>query len=238
MAGFSLLPDDVEELRRCSPGECKVKLSAEAMTTLRASVDGRRGGDAVANELFRADLAAYVDAYRSKGDSALIVYADRSDHASAAQVFTAMLARWPYVYQYTPSLELYLRNYPHDRPAGVREAVVWTEDELPGLRPTLTVSHRMIYSPPEVPGATVIASKLLYANHYLDGGLDVTALVEQDARIFLVHSTHLHLDNLPSGPLNVRGRVTDGVRDWLAAGLRATKARLEQVYAPLARPLP
>lgn len=73
-----------------------------------------------------------------------------------------------------------------------------------------------------MPGCTLIAAKLLYADHYLDGALDLTAVVDQagdqaagPAGLYLVLLRRLHFDDLPSGGLmNVRGRVrlTSGAR--------------------------
>jgi hypothetical protein len=148
------------------------------------------------------------------------------------------------MYEYAPSLERYLKNYPDDRPAHVRETLFWSEDDLPGLKPTLSITHEMVYAPPELPGSTLIVSKQLYADHYLDGALDVTAVVDQAggqranaAGIALVILRRWHFDDLPSGGLmNVRGRVTGKLRDQTIALLRGTKTKSEEAYAALRTP--
>ncbi|HUK61742.1 MAG TPA: hypothetical protein VLV15_00370, partial [Dongiaceae bacterium] len=115
----------------------------------------------------------------------------------------------------------------------------WAEDELSGVKPTITITHEVVYSPPELPGVTLIAEKLIYAAHYLDGALTLTAVVDQAATapgpppgIYLVQLRRLHFDDLPSGgPLNVRARV---IRELLARTttlLRDTRTRSEQAYA-------
>ena len=237
VAALVLPHDDVADLAHCRPGECKLKLSAEAMAQVRASVDlASPTADSLVSAYFRARLLDYVTAYRARGDSALLVYEDEQTRTAAAQVFQAMLATSPYMYQYAPSLERYLEHYPADRPAGVSEVMFWADDDLPGLRSTITLTHVVVYAPPELPGSTLIASKLLYADHYLDGALELTAVVDRTdgggTGIYLVLLRRLHFDNLPSGGvMNVRGRVTGKVRERTATFLRDAKTQSERAYA-------
>jgi hypothetical protein len=236
VAALAVPHDDVQDLAQCRAGSCKLKLSAEAIAYLRANVDlASPAADSVVSAYFRGRMIEYVTNYRARGNSALIVYSDIE--SSAAGVFQAMLSRSPYMYQYAPSLERYLKNYPGDRPTDVSEALFWSEDDLPGLKPTVTITHQVVYAPPELPGATLIASKLLYADHYFDGALDLTAVVDQAgdqavAGIYVVLLRRLHFDDLPSGGLiNVRGKVIGKLREGTAAVLRDAKARSEEVYA-------
>jgi hypothetical protein len=240
VAALSFPHDDVGDLAHCRPRACKLKLSAEAIAYLRQNVDlAAPTADSVVSAYFRGRMIEYVTAYRARGDSALVVYDDEESRAAAAQVFQAMLSRSPYMYQYAPSLERYLEHYPGDRPADVSEIVFWAEDDLPGLKPTITITHEVVYAPPELPGCTLIAAKLLYADHYLDGALDLTAVVDQagdpaagPAGLYLVLLRRLHFDDLPSGgPMNVRGRVIGKLRDRTAAWLRDAKTASEHAYA-------
>jgi hypothetical protein len=96
----------------------------------------------------------------------------------------------------------------------------------------------VVYAPPELPASTLIASKQLYASHYLDGGLVLADVVEAaDAAgaapaIYVVVLSRLHFDNLPSGGLiNIRHRVSGQLKDRIAASLRVAKASSEQAYA-------
>lgn len=237
MVGLSLPHDDVQDLAHCRAGACKVKLSAEAIGQLRTSIDlGSPSADSAASAFFRRRMMDYVTAYRARGNRALIVYADEDSVTAAERVFAGILSRSPYMYQYAPSLERYLENYPGDRPADVSEALFWSEDDLPGLKATITLTHVVVYDPPELPGSTLIASKLLYADHYLDGALDLTAVVDQagnqEAGIYLVVLHRLHFDELPSGGLiDIRGKVIGKLRDRTTTWLRDTKTRSEQAFA-------
>ncbi|HUL03713.1 MAG TPA: hypothetical protein VLV16_10840 [Gemmatimonadales bacterium] len=237
VAALSLPHDDVEDLAQCRPGSCKVKLSAAAMTQVLSGIDpASPSADSVANAFFRGRMIQYVTDYRTRGNRALVVYADKQGSV-ASEVFEAMLSRSPYMYQYAPSLERYLENYPKDRPADVAEALFWAEDDLPSLKPTVTITHEVVYAPPELPGCTLIVSKLLYADHYLDGGLTVIAVVDHAGDqaapgIYLVLLRRLHFDNLPSGGvMNVRGKAIGKLREQTAAVLRDAKTRSEETYA-------
>ena len=233
VAGLVLPHNDVQDLAQCRTGSCHVKLSAQAIMDLRAHVDlNAPTVDSAVSAYFRARLLEYVAGYRAHGDSALAIYDDQESRTAAAQVFEGVLSRSPYMYQYAPSLERYLEDYPSDRPAGISEALFWADDDLPGLRQTITLTHVVVYAPPELPDATLIAAKLLYADHYLDGALDLTAVVDQGAGIYLVLLRRLHFDNLPSGGvMNVRGRVIGKLRERTAAFLRDAKTQSERAYA-------
>jgi hypothetical protein len=236
---FALPHDDLQDLAKCQPRSCKLKLPAEAITRLRATLTPPTpSADSVVNAYFRTHMADYVTGYRARGNAALLEYGDQKSADSAAMVFTALLSRSPYMYQYAPSLQRYLVNYPTDRPAHTREAIYWSEDDLPGLKPTLTISHEVVYAPSELPGSTLIATKLLYADHYLDGALGLTAVVDgtkggeaNGSGIYLVVLRRLHFDDLPSGGIvNVRGKVIGKLRDQMTASLRNTKSKMEQSY--------
>ena len=238
VGAFSLPHADVKDLASCRPGACRLKLSAEAIAHVRAVIDlTSPSADSVASAYFRGRITDYVTAYRAQGDSALIVYDDSPSQAAAARIFDGMLSHSPYLYQYAPSLEKYLKDYPRDRPPGVVEALFWSEDDLPGLKPTLTITHEAVYAPPELPGTTLIALKLLYADHFLDGAFDLRTVADQvetgtgdPAGIYLVVLRRLHFDDL-SGPFNVRGRVIGELRNRMQTFLRDAKTSSEQAYA-------
>jgi hypothetical protein len=236
VAALTLPHDDVKDLARCRPGSCNLKLSADAMARLQGTIDPASPvADSIAAAFFREHMIAYVTGYRARGDSALLVYSDQPSTTAVAQVFGAILSRSPYVYQYAPTLEQYLKSYPRDRPADLSEALFWAEDDLPSLKATITVAHIVVYAPPELPGTTLIVAKQLYADHYLDGALELTALVDQapgSPGIYNVLLRRVHFDNLPSGgPINVRGKVIGKLRGRAATDLRDAKTQSEQAFA-------
>ncbi len=239
VAALSASHDDVQDLAHCRPGACKLKFSAQTIARLRAIIDSApNAADSVVSAYLRTRAIDYVTGYRARGNATLVVYADEDSVTAAAQVFAGMLSRSPYLYQYAPSLELYLKNYPQDRPADLSEVLFWSRDDLAGLQQTITLTHEIVYAPPELQGCTLLVAKQLYADHYLDGAIDVTAIVDQaggQASVYLVYLRRLHFDELPSGGLlNVRGKVIGKVRDATRADLQNAKTTNERAYAAAA----
>jgi hypothetical protein len=80
---------------------------------------------------------------------------------------------------------------------------------------------------------------MLYAAHFLDGALDLDAVVDEAASsgttptaLYLVRFRRLHFDDLPSGGLlNVRGKAISKLRERTTTGLRDARAAAERAYA-------
>ncbi|HKE88763.1 MAG TPA: hypothetical protein VKB45_00415 [Gemmatimonadales bacterium] len=240
VAALTVPHDDVQDLAKCRPGACKLKFSGKTIIRLRAMIDSApNAADSVVSAYLRQRAIDYISGYRARGNAALVVYGDEDSATAAAQVFTAMVSRSAYMYQYAPSLEQYLNSYPQNRPADLSEVLFWSEDDLPGLKQTITLAHAVVYAPPELPGCTLLVTKQLYADHYLDGAIGVTAIVEQGegARpgqpgVYLAYLRRLHFDKLPSGGLmDVRGKVIGKVRAATRTDLLNAKTTNERAYA-------
>jgi hypothetical protein len=174
------------------------------------------------NAYARRRLVEYVTDYRQRGDSAMAVYDDRGNmNMRSSEAFAAQFAESPYIYQTVPSLQSYFSGYPHGAlPPGAVEVLYWSEDVMPRLRPILSVTHLLVYTPPELPAMTLAAAKQIYANHYFEAAVDLTAVVDRTPGIYLVVLRRYRFDNLPGGILNIRGRAIGALRDQLALDLR------------------
>lgn len=110
------------------------------------------------------------------------------------------------------------------------------------MKPVLKIAHQVVYSPAELPGGTLVASKLIYANHYFEAGLETLVAMDrpgapEEAGITLMLMRRYRFDQLPGGLLNIRGRVSNAVRDLAQADLTRLKAEYEQAWrASAARP--
>jgi len=238
LAGLSLSRNEMEDLSRCRPGACKLKLPGTLMGEARALIDssGASRDSAVRAYLVRRVLN-YVAAYRERGNDALVVYNDRKEATEAARVWDGLLSTSPYIYRAVPGLDRYLRNYPRDRPPGARDMIFWTDDAVPGAATLMTITHQVVYDPPELPGTTVIAAKQLFCDHYLDGGLDLMGVEDvenHDAKtrgVYVLLIRRLHFDDLPSGGLiNIRGKVVSRFRDLTLTFLKYSKASSERAF--------
>jgi len=221
-----VIPDrDVAEMKDCKPGNCVVKLPATDMRHIHDEMNWSASPaelQAQLNAYARRRLVEYVTDYRARGDSAMAIYDDRGNvNVHASEAFAAQLAESHYVFQTVPSLQQYLTNYPHASLPGAAEVVFWSEDVMPRLRPILSVTHQVVYTPPELPGMTLVTAKQIYANHYFEAAVDLTAAVERaPSSIYLVVLRRYRFDNLPGGILNIRGRAINALRDQLVADLK------------------
>ncbi len=226
VAAVAINSRDVAEMKDCKPGDCVVKLPASDMRRIHDQTNWSASPaelQAQLNTYARRRLIEYVNDYRARGDSAMAIYDDRGNvNVHASEAFAAQLAESHYVYQTVPSLQQYLMNYPRSPlPAGAAEVVFWSEDVMPRLRPILSVTHQVVYTPPELPGMTLVAAKQIYADHYFEAAVDLTAAVERaPTSMYLVVLRRYRFDNLPGGILNIRGRAINALRDQLTADLK------------------
>ena len=234
VADATVPPQDFNDIKKCKPGDCKFKLPAADMQRLHSEIDwsAADGGGTQLNAYLRRRLMEYVTDYRNRGDSAMVVYDDVGGvHASDA--FAALLAQSPYVYQDIPSLQQYLTTYPHAELEGAREVLFWADDSPSGLQQILSVTHEVVFAPPEFTDMTVVASKQIYADHYFEGVFDLTGIVDRAREgakpgIYLVLLRRFRFDDLPSGILNIRGKVVGKLRDQLRADLKLQKTTSEK----------
>jgi hypothetical protein len=236
VAAVTINSRDVADMKDCRPGDCVVKLPATDMQRIHEGTNW--SADDVQAQLgayARRRLVEYVTDYRTRGDSAMAIYDDRGNrNVHASQVFAGMLAESPYVYQNVPSLGRYLASYPRDTLAGAAEVVFWSEDVMPRLRPILSVTHQIVYTPPELPSVTLVAAKQIYANHYFEAAVDLTCIVDRAgpggrSGSYLLVFRRYRFDNMPSGGLlNIRGRAVGALRDQLLADLKRQKATAQR----------
>jgi hypothetical protein len=113
--------------------------------------------------------------------------------------------------------------------AGAAEVLFWSEDVMPRLRPILSVTHQIVYTPPELPGVTLVAAKQIYANHYFEAAVELTCIVDRQGGSYVLVFRRFRFDNMPSGGLlNIRGRAVGALRDQLLADLNRQKATAER----------
>ena len=225
VAAVTINSRDVSDMKNCRPGDCVAKLPATDMQRIHEQMNWSAPSAELQGQLgayARRRLVEYVTDYRTRGDSAMALYDDRGNlTVRSSEAFAAQLAESPYVYQTVPSLQTYLGSYPHGAlPAGAAEIIYWSEDVLPRLRPILSVTHLVVYTPAELPGMTLAAAKQIYADHYFETAVDLTAVVDRNPGTYLVVLRRYRFDNLPGGILNIRGRAIGALRDQLTNDLR------------------
>ena len=232
--GMTVARDDAKDLRHCRPGDCTTKLPAPEMQRVQNEVNwSAPDAQARVTALARRRMVQYVEEYRERGNASMPVYDDRPS-VRASDAFSAVLAQSSSLNQVAPALAGYLNTFPSGRPAGVADVLYWSEDAVSRLRPIFSITHAVVYTPPELAGTTVVASKQIYANHYFEAALEVISVIDRDASgepasTYLVVERRYRFDNLPKGGiLNIRGRAVNGLRDQLLDDLRRERGIAER----------
>jgi len=87
-----------------------------------------------------------------------------------------------------------------------------------------------VYDPPELPGATLVAAKQIYADHYFEAAFELLTIINRvtasGARgSYLVLLRRFRFDDMPSGGIiNIRGKVVGKLRDQARADLERERA--------------
>jgi len=183
LAGFTLEADDIKRLRQCRAGRCAMQLPAEAMRELQGAVDwSAADAGAQANDAVRRMALALVRRYQEGGNSALGTYADKGRPFQVAEQFALLLSRSEPLPLSRPELNRYLLDYPGATLTNVKSLFYWEKVDF-GLKPTFRLNHAIAYEYSEPRGAArVVAVKQLYASHYFQVALDLSACVTDGGR--------------------------------------------------------
>jgi hypothetical protein len=170
---------DLEDLKECVVADCKLKLSAMMIERLQKEVDwGAPGYRVQAAQLLKLMLIDYVRDYLARGDVALIEYSDKREKVSLAEEQRALMTASGYVGNLLPYFSPRLEGAAKSEiSAVVDNAIVWSKVKF-GLKPVIAINHIVIYQREQKIGQQIIvASKQIYANHYFDSSLAITAFV-------------------------------------------------------------
>ena len=225
---------DFDALKNCKIGNCDVKLSAEAIGRLQREIDWK-APDAFdrVNDLARASLLEYVKRYLAGGNTALSIYNDKKEPMRIAEQFEEILKASPYVYDYDPEFYEYLRAYPAKHLDNVDDFIYWSKEKF-GLKPVISVTHVTIYREPNA-GRTLISSKQIYASHYFEASLGLTAVIATSQigapSFYLLYLNRSRSDALHGGFSGLaRGQVKSRARSGMQKNIENIKLSIESLY--------
>jgi len=163
-------------LKSCRPGKCGVQLPAEAMHELQATLDWSEPDVAVqVNSRVRNMAFEVLRQYQEDGNSVVGSYRDTDRPFDVGAQLHSLLGRSAALPAYLPELDRYLLDYPKVTLANVESQFYWERINF-GLKPTLRLNHAIAYRSAGPKGAAqVVAVKQLYASHYFQLALDLTA---------------------------------------------------------------
>jgi hypothetical protein len=229
---LTLEDGDFDAARKCKAGDCDLKLSRSALDRVQKEMDWKApDARARATQLMKQMLVEYVSAYLRGGTTEMATYVDNASPLETSAEFRKVMAASPYLVQYAPALQRYLEEYPKGQLAGAEDLFYWTKDKF-GPKPTIAIYHLTIWRDPADPTRAAVASKQIYASHYFQAGLDLTALVDAPAPpggFYLVDLYRARIDP-PTGMLSgvLLGKIRGGIEQGVAEGLRTAKQRTEQ----------
>src|SRR5688500_8128072 len=186
---------DIEDLKECVVGDCPVKLSAPMIERFQKEINWQSSDyQENATNLFKQMLLEYVRDYRARGEAALIEYNDKRDGIRLAAEQRAL-----------SSASSYINDVLADRQSDLRlveDALVWSKIKF-GLKPVIAINHVTIYKRDgDVGPQVLVASKQIYANHYFNAFLALTAFVNvagASEGAYLVYENRSRADGL-TGP--------------------------------------
>jgi hypothetical protein len=192
LQNLTLEAKDIEDLKACAVGECQIKLSAAMIERFAKEVNWQAPDYAQqATQLFRTMLFEYVTDYRARGDAALIHYGDKSTEVRLGEEHNALTAASVYLNDVFSAAGSGSELQP------VEELIVWSKIKF-GLKPVIAINHVTIYKRERELGPQVLAvSKQLYANHYFNASLALTAFVTLPGPTsYLVYENRSRADGL------------------------------------------
>jgi hypothetical protein len=166
-------------------------------------------------------IVEYVTAYLQRGDTALIEYADQSPTVRLAREQESLLTNLPYINDAAPEFVRYLKALPQSS-VPVERSLGWAKINF-GLKPVVVITDTVTYRS-EVGGIrrVLVLSKQIYAHHYFDASLSLTAAIGDHTR---TNSKLIYVNHSRSGALAgsftkikhqvVEGRATEDLKNLL-----------------------
>jgi hypothetical protein len=233
LSTLSLERGDIDDLKKCRPGDCELQLPEESMEAARASIQWRSPDVAEqVTVLAKRGIIRLLKDYQQGGDRALLPYRDKRDPLPPAEQFASLLRHLELFPQYLPDLHRYLLQYPNSRPEAAQDVFYWEKVNF-GLKPAIRVNHAIIYRTPGPGAIHVLAIKQLYATHYFQTAVDLSFCVPSSAvsggdGLYLITvkgSRQAGLTGVKGGVL--RKVVVNRTRESLEGALNSIRENLE-----------
>lgn len=232
-SALNLTDPEVRRLRTCRTGDCAFRLPQGAIERLKREVDWTRVNALTeARRVLAAELFEVVQAYQRHGLSRAVTYADKAQPMEMQRQSRELLATSANLFRGVPELAQYLEHYPRVPLPGGQDYQYWSLDKI-GSKPVLTMTHGVIYQKEcGTMQCLWLVSRQIYANHYFDGGLSVTRVVEDPRKPGRVRVDYLNRSRteLFEGPLSGLKRLLIGeaARKAAVAYLDRTAVRLRR----------
>jgi hypothetical protein len=231
MVRFQFPKSDLDVMRECKIGDCKIKLSGHAIQALEEFDWSSKDSSDKINMLFRQDITAYAERYLERGHNGLVTYADKKEPQPLTSAFETIFGQFSYIHTYAPEFYRYLNHFPEDTLENTESYLYWSLDEF-GLRPVTEITHVTIYHSPSL-RATLLTGKQIYASHYFGARFKFCVVIGDNdgadrSGVFLIWLDHSLFDeNL--GRVN-RSFLSRAAQKNIQTRLRSIRSRLEAKF--------
>ncbi len=181
LSGFTLEPEDIQDLQKCRPGSCDLQLPASSMEELRTGIQWSDPNVVdIVNRRVQENALKALRQYQQNGNESLLTYNDKETPFDVRKQFQTWLERSIDVSGYLPKFNTYLLDYPHVKPPDAESIFFWEKVNF-GLKPTLRLNHVIAYEA-DISGNKVhiVAVKQLYASHYFQLALDLATCIPKN----------------------------------------------------------
>ena len=220
--------EDLEELRKCRPGVCDLKVTDEAMTRLRGRTD--------LETAFKEWLADYAARYAREGNTALAVYHHEKTPRPAVDSLRHVVERLPFLRDTWPALGTAIGGFNGRLPPGLEQFIYWSKEKPPG-KVVVNLTHVVIQ--PESAGTAVIATKQIYASRYMHASLGMSVLIDRSTaegpRTLVIYMNRTRVDLFDGLGIMIRPVVRSRARGSAERLLGRLRPRLEQEWAARAQ---
>jgi hypothetical protein len=186
MRELTLDVSDLDEIRRCRPGRCGLKLDPEEIDSLHKTSASNAASKSAIEEEFRRIVVERARRYLARGDD------------DGQPEFGMLLQHSPYAQLKLPHVVDYLERYPEARLPDCESFLYWSKETY-AWKPMITVTHVTILrgngddGTPEV----IVASRDVFASRYTSGSFVVTLLLrnpDNASQRYLVYINRTWID--------------------------------------------
>ena len=234
LAALALDGEDLNDLRRCRPGKCGLKLSDEEIAHIRTAIAEGTEWRLAAQQTFREIVLARAERYLYEGHGMSASYHDERKRAMLDAEFAALASEVALSYPPLFPLTNYLSLYPAGATDGIESFLYWSKETL-GAKPIVGITHvAMMSTWVNGSAATIVAKKQVYANHYILASLSFTGVGAPEGHrrqlVYLNHSRSDVLDGVFGG--FIRRMIERRLRAEGPRALQTLRTRLESATAP------
>lgn len=223
-------PDDIDDLRKCKVGDCKLRLPAADISRFEAEVDWRAPDwRQAASALLRRTLFGYLTSYREGGLDRLPAFDDDDESLRAADELRALLRQSPSPLDADPGFREYLLQYPAGVLSGTEDFFYWSKEAF-GFKPIIGLNHVSVHRGDG--GQVSMAIIQLHATHYIDGQVAAMTLLPvpgDDQSFHWLYLNRARIDRLDGfWGILARPIVQRRARSGLSKSFTTTKAGMER----------